>query len=255
MADMNTRTHPLMVIAATTVILTCLLAIAIMTGILPSPLAKDRQIVEPVETPAPRAQALRSEERTASSAAANYRAALGEHREPTPAPRPRRAETPPVGATGSASAPRRAAESEPRRLPQTEPRRLAQTEARRAPDAETPRRVAAVCTSCGTVTSVRAVRQQGDAGMIGPAVGTAIGGAIGSQIGGGSGKTIATIVGAAGGAAIGTEIERRQKATTHYVVNVRLNDGTMRTFTYPAAPGVDQGDRVRLVDGRLVRES
>ena len=97
--------------------------------------------------------------------------------------------------------------------------------------------------------------RQGEAGLVGAIAGGAVGGAIGSQIGGGSGKTIATIVGAAGGAAVGTEVERRYKATTSYVVGVRLNDGTTRSFTYETAPGFREGERVRVVDGRLVRES
>ena len=90
--------------------------------------------------------------------------------------------------------------------------------------------------------------------MIGPAAGTLIGGVAGSQIGSGSGKTIATVIGAGAGAAIGTEVERRSKSTTSYVVGVRMNDGTSRSFTYPNEPGVAVGDRVRVVDGRLLRD-
>jgi outer membrane lipoprotein SlyB len=116
-------------------------------------------------------------------------------------------------------------------------------------------RTAAACSHCGTVTSVRVVKQQGEAGLIGPAAGTAVGGLIGSQIGHGSGRTVATIVGAAGGAAAGTEIERRYKSTTHHVVNVRLHDGTTRRFTYGSAPAFREGDRIRVVEGRLMRDS
>jgi outer membrane lipoprotein SlyB len=82
-----------------------------------------------------------------------------------------------------------------------------------------------------------------------------VGGLIGNQIGSGSGNTIATIAGAAVGAGVGTEVERRAKSTRHYVVNVRLEDGTHRSFTYQSAPGFRQGDRVRVVEGRLVRNS
>ncbi|MEN3352350.1 MAG: hypothetical protein V7640_508, partial [Betaproteobacteria bacterium] len=42
MLDRSTRMHPLILIAAIAVILTCLLAIGVMTGIVPSPLVKDR---------------------------------------------------------------------------------------------------------------------------------------------------------------------------------------------------------------------
>jgi len=116
-------------------------------------------------------------------------------------------------------------------------------------------RVAAVCETCGRVTSVRAVTRQGEAGLLGPVAGGAVGGLVGHQIGHGSGNTIATIVGAAGGAALGTELERRHKSTTQYVLTVRLNDGTHRTFNYASRPAFQEGDRVRVVQGRLVRES
>jgi outer membrane lipoprotein SlyB len=99
------------------------------------------------------------------------------------------------------------------------------------------------------------VTQQGEAGLLGPVAGGAVGGLVGHQIGHGSGNTIATIVGAAGGAALGTELERRHKSTTHYVVTVRLNDGTHRTFNYASRPAFQEGDRVRVAQGRLIHES
>jgi hypothetical protein len=48
-------------------------------------------------------------------------------------------------------------------------------------------------------------------------------------------------------------VERRTKSTTHYNVAVRMNDGTTRSVRYEAAPGVQPGDKVRVVDGRLIR--
>lgn len=213
MSENSFKTHPLIVIAATTVILTCLLAIAILTGILPSPSMRDRDSTrETVTAPAPKTASALNENRSAS-------------RSSSASEKPARA---PAGAT-SGSAP-------------------SQTVAGSAPAKAPP-----VCNECGTVTSVRTVKQQGEAGLIGPIAGGVIGGVVGSQIGGGSGKTIATVIGAAGGAAAGTEIERRSKSTTHYIVGVRFNDGTTRSFTYGNEPGVQSGDRVRLVDGKLLR--
>jgi outer membrane lipoprotein SlyB len=101
------------------------------------------------------------------------------------------------------------------------------------------------------VSSVRAVKAQGEASMIGPAAGGVLGGLLGHQVGGGTGKTIATIAGAAVGAGVGTEVERRSRSTTHYVVVARLNDGTSPSFNYDSPPGVQVGDKVRVVDGRL----
>jgi outer membrane lipoprotein SlyB len=204
------KTHPLMVIAATTVILTCLLAIGIMTGVISSPLTRDRTVAEESAADAKRADANESRRTAANDsrrAAAKQSAA-------------------PVGSTASS-----------------------------APSSAVSNRIAAVCNNCGTITSVRTVKRQGEAGVVGPLAGGAIGGIVGSQIGGGSGKTLATIAGAAGGAAIGTEVERRSKSTVSYVVGVRLNDGITRSFTYGSAPGVQEGDKVKVVDGRLVRDS
>jgi len=219
MWDTKLRLHPLIVIAATTLILTCLLAIGVMTGIVPSPLARERSIVEDNRTvPAPGARSRLNEERVAALRSGAV-------------PRERAAPRPPAGATGGTAGSGSIA------------------------GGDSSRKVAAICSHCGTVTSVRAVTQQGEAGLLGPAAGGAVGGLVGSQIGGGSGKTIATIVGAAGGAAIGTEVERRHKATTHYVVGVRMNDGTTRSFSYGSAPGVREGDKVKVVDGHLVHDS
>ena len=218
MSETSLRTHPLIVIAATTVILTCLIAIAMMVGIIPSPLIKERALATgDVSQPA---QTSRSD-LAASRADGNARREAQD----------RGAASDRTGGTSGTAPTRDVAGSVPAA------------------------KVAAACTNCGRVTSVHVVKQQGEAGLIGPAAGTAVGGLIGSQIGHGTGRTVATIVGAAGGAAAGTEIERRYKATTHHVVSVRLNDGTTRQFTYGSAPAFREGDRVRVVEGRLVRDS
>lgn len=219
MSESSMRAHPLIIAAATAVILTCLIAIGMMTGIIPTPSAREQALVENTAVPPPGRTAL-NDSRPSTRAPAV-----------APAPRARAPERAPAGRTADDTPSRAVGGSGPSR------------------------NLAAVCNNCGTVTSVRTVTKQGEAGLIGPIAGGALGGLVGSQIGGGSGKAIATIAGAAGGAAIGTEVERRQKATTSYVVGVRLNDGTTQSFTFASAPGYQQGDRVRVVDGRLVRDS
>src|SRR5688572_20905923 len=227
MADSSLRgTNPLIVAAATAVILTCLLAIGVMTGIVPSPLSRDRGEPDATVTMKQDGRTVTADARLTPKAPA---------REPSRERLSKRQPGEPVGNTAS-SAP-------------------SQTVAGGNTEPAPPPKVAAVCTNCGTVTSVRAVKEQKDASMIGPAVGAAAGGLLGNQIGSGSGNKIATIAGAAIGAGAGTEVERRVKATTHYVVGVRLNDGTTRTFNYQSAPGVHEGDKVRIVEGRLVRDS
>lgn len=232
-SNTGTKMHPVFLIAAAAVILTCLLAVGVMFGIVPSPLSKTTAPTEdltkaPAHKEAPVASGLTRE---------NLRENRTASRAPAPDTRNRTAERAPVGRTQDSAPSRSVAGGSPATAP-----------------ASAPEKVAAVCTNCGAVSSVRAVREQGEAGMIGPAAGGLIGGVAGNQIGSGSGRTIATIVGAGAGAAIGTEVERRSKSTTSYVVAVRMNDGTSRSFTYPNEPGVSVGDKVRVVDGRLLRD-
>jgi outer membrane lipoprotein SlyB len=230
------RTNPLIVVAAVAVILTCLVALGVMTGIIPSPMTRGVDTQEltsaaPANTNkfAPSAPVAPAANTSSTTTTRETRTVT---RAPAPEPRPRVAErapapAPAAGATSGSGASQSVAGSAP------------------AP---------AACMNCGRVTSVTAVKQQGEAGMIGPAAGALLGGVLGNQVGGGTGKTIATVVGAGAGAAAGTEVERRYKSTTGYVVNVRLNDGSTRSFNYASDPGVQVGSRVRVVDGRLLHD-
>jgi outer membrane lipoprotein SlyB len=227
MADIGMhKTHPVIVVAATAVILTCLLAVGVMTGIVPSPMSKGTATQQELANAPVRTT-------PAVPPAAGTRENHAVSRAPAHEPRHEVAERPaapraPVGMTNPVAPSNTVAGSYPAPAP--------------------------VCTTCGTVSSVHAVREQGTASMIGPAAGGLIGGLAGHQIGGGTGKTIATIAGAAVGAGVGTEVERRTKSTTHYVVSVQMNDGTTRSVNYEAAPGVEAGDKVRVADGRLIRQ-
>jgi outer membrane lipoprotein SlyB len=232
----TSRLHPLIVIAAIAVILTCLLAIGVMTGIVPSPLAKDRVINRDDVLSAPPPQ---SQGALAASPSGSVPAAQNAY---APATRTPPARNPVVGRVPPVSSP-------PAAIGSTADAGSSGTVSGGVP-AAAPRE----CTHCGSIISVRAVKQQGEAGMIGPAAGGLVGGLVGHQIGSGRGNTIATVVGAAAGAAGGTEIERRYKSKTHYIVAVRMNDGRVRRFTYAAAPGVQTGEKVRVVGGKLVRD-
>jgi len=240
-------TNPLIVIAATVLILTCLLAIGVMTGIVPSPLSKEEKVVV-LEGSAVAPAASTATTTTTTTKRSN----LVENR-PAAAPAPARRA--PERTVEDRRAPERTVEDRTPARAAVGNTRSESAGGSVVGDATPGRNVAAVCYNCGTVTSVRVVKEQGQAGLIGPIAGGALGGLAGSQIGGGSGKTIATIAGAAGGAMVGTEVERRQKSTSSYVVGVRLNDGTTQTFNFGSTPGFQEGDRVRVVDGRLVRDS
>jgi len=106
--------------------------------------------------------------------------------------------------------------------------------------APSPQRSAGVCATCGKVESVAAVVQKGEGTGLGVVGGAVVGGLLGSQVGGGSGKNVATVLGAVGGGVAGNEVEKRSRATTVYRVNVRMDDGTLRTVTQSTAPAVGQ---------------
>ena len=109
-----------------------------------------------------------------------------------------------------------------------------------------------VCTTCGVITAITAVKSDGKGTGIGVVAGGLAGLVIGNQIGGGSGRTIAKIAGAAGGAFVGNEAEKKARAQTSYEVRVRLDDGTETTVTEATAPRLAVGAAVKIVDGNVV---
>ena len=112
----------------------------------------------------------------------------------------------------------------------------------------------AVCDNCGTVTDVRAIKKEGEASGAGAVIGGIAGGVLGHQVGSGRGKDVATVAGAAGGAYAGHQIEKNQKSTTSYQVTVKMENGATRTFSYGAPTAYKAGDRVKIVDKKLVRQ-
>jgi uncharacterized protein YcfJ len=112
----------------------------------------------------------------------------------------------------------------------------------------------ALCNECGTVTDVKTVKKQGEASGAGAVIGGIAGGVLGHQIGSGRGKDVATVAGAAGGAYAGHQIEKSAKSTTQYQVVVKLEDGKTRTFTFSNPTSYKAGDKVKIVDNKLVRQ-
>jgi outer membrane lipoprotein SlyB len=111
----------------------------------------------------------------------------------------------------------------------------------------------AACDHCGTVTNIRTVTKAGEASGGGAVIGGVVGGVLGHQIGSGRGNTAATVAGAAGGAYAGHQIEKKKNEVTTYVVEVRMESGATRTFNYSQATAYKVGDKVRIVDKKLVR--
>ncbi len=116
-----------------------------------------------------------------------------------------------------------------------------------APDAARPARNA--CSDCAVVESIRQVEQKGEASGVGAVAGGVLGGVLGHQIGSGRGNTVATIAGAGAGAYAGHQVEKSHNKTSSWSVAVRMDDGTRRTLTYADKPAVNEGERVKLVDG------
>jgi len=140
----------------------------------------------------------------------------------------------------------------PREKAATAPVRRASEPARVASARPTHSAAVPVCAQCGTVSDIRVIEQKGEGSGLGAVAGGVVGGLLGNQVGGGNGRTIATVAGAAGGAFAGHQVEKKMKSTKHYEISVRMDDGAIRHFTYEEQPQFQPGDKVRVVDGRLV---
>jgi outer membrane lipoprotein SlyB len=103
---------------------------------------------------------------------------------------------------------------------------------------------AAVCRECGVVESVNAVKVEGQTNGVGALAGGATGALVGNRIAGSNNRTLGGVVGAVGGGLIGNAIEKHRRETIVYDVNVRMEDGTLRTVRESTAPAV--GDKVRV---------
>ena len=101
----------------------------------------------------------------------------------------------------------------------------------------------------GTVVAVREVEQKGEGKGVGAVGGGLAGAVLGHNIG--DHNKLLTVLGAAGGAFVGNQIEKQARATKHWDLTVRYDDGTTQTFASEAQPFWHQGDRVRLYEGRL----
>ena len=112
----------------------------------------------------------------------------------------------------------------------------------------------AECDNCGTVTNVKTVKKEGEASGGGAVVGGILGGVLGHQIGSGRGNTAATVAGAAGGAYAGHQVEKKKNETTTYVVEVQMESGNTRTFNFSQPTAYKIGDKIKIVDKKLVRQ-
>ena len=95
------------------------------------------------------------------------------------------------------------------------------------------------CALCGTIEAIRTVEVVDEAG-----------GATLADAGRDGGTTI---LGSSGSAASGNEIAQGARRRYAYRVTVRMDDGSYRTVSLAAPPALALGDKVRVVEGKLVR--
>jgi outer membrane lipoprotein SlyB len=103
---------------------------------------------------------------------------------------------------------------------------------------------ATACRECGVVESINPVKVQGQVNGVGALAGGATGALVGNRIAGGNNRTLGGVVGAVGGGLIGNAIEKHKRETTVYDVNVRMEDGSLRTVRESTSPAI--GAKVRV---------
>jgi outer membrane lipoprotein SlyB len=122
----------------------------------------------------------------------------------------------------------------------------ASNETGRAPAGPAYTAAPAVDPYAGQVVSVNTVKTAEPTTGLGALGGAVIGGLAGTQIGNGRGRTAATIVGALGGGLAGNTVEHAVHKATTYDVQVRMEDGSYRNFSYQTDPGLQAGQRVHV---------
>jgi uncharacterized protein YcfJ len=105
----------------------------------------------------------------------------------------------------------------------------------------------------GVIESVREIEQPHDKTIAGPVIGGIAGAVLGHQIGDGRTRTVATAVGAGAGILAGRAIEKRVRTDKTWETTVRLDDGSTQTIKSESQPAFHAGERVRLVDGQLLK--
>jgi outer membrane lipoprotein SlyB len=107
-----------------------------------------------------------------------------------------------------------------------------------------------ICGNCGTVSAVTPIQRDGVGGGGGALAGGVLGAVVGNQVGDGTGKALATILGAVGGGFAGNAVEKKMKKETVYEVQVRMEDGSSRSFEQATPASV--GAHV-IVDGNTLQ--
>ncbi len=110
-----------------------------------------------------------------------------------------------------------------------------------------------ICANCGVVVAVNMVEVAGKGSGVGVVAGGVVGGLVGNQVGNGTGRDLATLAGVVGGAFAGNAIEKNAKKTKRYDIVVKMEDGSERTFSQAADPGLVNGEKVKIENDTVVR--
>jgi outer membrane lipoprotein SlyB len=246
------RLHPLLTVAAISVTIFSAAGVAALTGVLPHSVGSSREAAPSALVAAPDAAAAAAIATSPSDPA------------PAPAPiasRPAPVESSAMPPAASVSTPKQAKKHVARAaVPQSVPRPAQPVpfqdfgEAPRIAQApvqiEAPKPVPAGM--LGVVESVLELKQPAEkSNGVGPIAGGIAGAVLGNQFGKGMTRNVITVVGAAGGALAGTAIEKNVRATKHWAITVRLDDGSYSTINSDVEPFWHGGERVRLLDGKL----
>ncbi|MYN44509.1 glycine zipper 2TM domain-containing protein [Pseudoduganella sp. FT93W] len=159
----------------------------------------------------------------------------------------------PLASASSPSTSRNAPYSAPANLTPADAERYAAVDGSRAlpENQQAARPAAAVCNSCGVISSIRSVEHRGQGTGVGAAGGAILGGLLGNQVGSGHGRQLATVAGAVGGAVAGNQVEGNMKTTHSWEIIVRMDNGARRVLHQSAQPQWHEGDAVRIVNGQL----
>ncbi|MEX3935861.1 glycine zipper 2TM domain-containing protein [Paraburkholderia phymatum] len=227
----RSRIHPLIVGAAVSVILACATGVAAMTGMLPishAVPAPDAQRAAANAQPAsvPLVAQQPNAVQSAPSIQATQPAVQAVVRQPEPAAPPRVHHTP-----------------KPHMAPAPQ---YANGDYPQAPSQPSGTRQIAADPYAGDVVAINPVQTSEPTTGLGAVGGAVAGGLIGNQVGGGRGRILATVAGAVGGGLAGNGIEHAVRKQTSYQVQVRMEDGSYRNFTYTTQPPVQVGQRVHV---------
>ncbi|MDD5241412.1 MAG: glycine zipper 2TM domain-containing protein [Sulfuricella sp.] len=233
MTDATSKTSPFVIAASIAVIIVSMVGVGAMTGLIPNRESKS-------ETPAATAP---SQTTGMAGTATTLAQPTGIAEKPAPAV----AEKPP------AAQPEPVAKHSAKHTAKTTSGKPMSKSATTETDKMATKTPANICANCGTITAIRTVEQAGEGSGLGAIAGGVVGGLLGNQVGGGTGKDLATIAGAIGGGYAGHQVEKKIKTTKHYEINVRMEDNSLRTFMQETEPAYAIGEKVKIIDGALVR--